>query len=166
LEEFQSTDSSYISSCYMLNSILPARLILHYYDAIAGADDFYFGCVTSIAGQVVSPLFSVYAASKAATSRLIESINVELVVAGATNRITDFCPGHIVGSSFYGRSTNLVDLNDKAKQLVEATFMKTKLSIPDYETVYKSVIEDYNTDRDAFGISSYAYKLKRGQRNE
>jgi short-subunit dehydrogenase len=166
LQPFSDTDTSYVRACYAINAEIPTVLIKKHYGDLCGQEDFYLGCVTSIAGQIVSPLFSVYAASKAATSRLIESVNIELKASGSRNRITDFCPGNFSGSSFSGGPTDLSKLAELALQLVETTFSRAKLFIPDYETVYKSVIERYRNDGETFGLSSYEYKIKRNRSNE
>ena len=163
LQPFSDTDTSYVHACYAINAEIPTVLIKKHYGALCGQDAFYLGCVTSIAGQIVSPLFSVYAASKAAASRLIESVNIELMATGSRNRITDFCPGNFSGSSFSGDDTDLPKLAELSGQLIETTFSRAGLFIPDYETIYKSVIERYRNDFEAFGLSSYEYKMKRSQ---
>lgn len=161
LEPFSDTESSYIRACYAINAEIPTMLIKKYYTDLCGEDSFHFGCVTSIAGQIVSPLFSVYAASKAAASRLIESVNIELKASGSGNRITDFCPGNFGGSSFSGGDTDISKLAVLSSQLIEATFSNKVLFIPSYEEVYKSVIERYRDDSETFGLSSYEYKRER-----
>lgn len=166
LQPFCDTDTSYVRACYAINAEIPTVLIKKYYDDLCGREDFYLGCVTSITGQIVSPLFSVYGASKAATSRLIESVNIELKVIGSRNRITDFCPGNFSGSSFSGGPTDLSKLAELAVQLINTTFSRTGLFIPDYETVYKSVFERYRNDGETFGLSSYEYKMERSRSNE
>lgn len=165
IEAFSETNPEYIRNCFMINAEVPANLIAHYYPRLLNQSDFFFGCVTSIAGQIVSPLFSVYAASKAAESRLIESVNIELKAAGAVNNITDFCPGNFAGSSFFGDVTDLPRLSNLAAQLIKATFSKVNRFIPNYETVYRSVIEQYHADSEQFGLSSYEFKMKRHKEN-
>jgi short-subunit dehydrogenase len=166
LEHFYDTDVSFIRACYAVNTEIPTIIIRNYFSRIFNDDQFRLGCVTSISGQLVSPLFSVYAASKAAISRLIESINVEIQAAGRSNFITDFCPGHFSGSSFSGGETDLSGLTEISRKLVDATFSSTRIFIPDYEDVYLSVINEYHQDRESFGLKSYAHKMKRMQKSE
>lgn len=161
LEAFSDTKVSYVRSCYAVNAEIPTIVFNKYYSNLCGRQEFYLGCVTSIAGQLASPLFSVYAASKAATSRLIESINVELAARGAVNRITDFCPGQFTGSSFSGGDTKLVKLMNLADELIESTLKKKWLFIPSYESVYKRVLERYQEDVQEFGRESYKFKAGR-----
>lgn len=166
MDHFSNVDVSFIRSCYAINAEIPTIIIRNYFSQILHDDRFHMSCVTSIAGQVVSPLFSVYAASKAAISRLIESINVELQVAGRTNFITDFCPGHFSGSSFFGGETDLSALADTSRRLIGATFAGERMVIPKDEEIYRSVINEYHRDRDVFGMKSYEYKMKRMQGSE
>jgi short-subunit dehydrogenase len=166
LEHFSDTDISFIRSCYAVNTEIPTIIIKKYYSRMCHDDQFHFGCVTSVAGQIASPLFSVYAASKAATSRLIESINIELQAAGRSNFITDFCPGHFSGSSFSGGETDLSGLTKISRQLVDATFSSARIFIPAYNEVYSSVIKRYHQNREAFGLESYEYKMKRMKKSE
>lgn len=166
LEHFVESEDAYIRGCYAINAEVPTLLLKSYYENLSGKNNFYYGHVTSIAGQLVSPLFSVYAASKAAASRLIETVNIELKASGCKNRITDFCPGNFAGSSFSGGDTDLSKLHDLSSQLVDQTFAHTGLFIPDYDTIYKSVIERYQADGETFGISSYKHKIERKLQNE
>ena len=61
----------------------------------------------SISGWMSSPLTSVYAASKAAVVRFVESVNIELEVSGTENRILDVSPASFRGSRFYGGKNDL-----------------------------------------------------------
>lgn len=166
LGSFSDSSKQYVENCFHLNSIVPAIIIKHHFTQIESNRDLYIGIATSIAGQLVSPLFSVYAASKAATSRLIESINIELLAGGHKNVITDYCPGNFQGSSFYGGTTDLDKLAELASDFIDTTLEKTPFKIPKYDEIYKSVIDRYNTDKTAFGISSYEFKLNRSKNSE
>ena len=65
-------------------------------------ENFYCAVMVSIAGRLSSPLFSVYSATKAALSKFIEAINVELDVQGSKNRILEVSPGSLKGTGFTG----------------------------------------------------------------
>ena len=80
LRFFQDLSESYIQSSFSVNAIAPIQIIRHYYDRLLSKEVFYCGVMVSIAGRLSSPLFSVYSATKAALSKFIEAVNVELDV--------------------------------------------------------------------------------------
>ena len=116
--------------------------------------------MVSIAGFMSSPFFSVYGASKAALKIFIESVNVELLKAGTTNRILNVSPGSIKGTSFYNKETQLDSLKQITNEIIYHTESKHDLFIPQYDTIFKNVLERYNSDFRAEGIHSYEYKQK------
>ncbi len=61
----------------------------------------------SIAGLISSPLFATYGATKAAVCNGIESLNIELEMAGTENRILNVSPGSIKGTKFNGGTNDL-----------------------------------------------------------
>jgi NADP-dependent 3-hydroxy acid dehydrogenase YdfG len=63
-------------------------------DGLLGKTDFYCGIMVSIAGFMSSPFFSVYGATKAALKIFIESVNVELIKSGTSNRILNISPAN------------------------------------------------------------------------
>ena len=83
LKWFQDLTPSYINDIFSVNSVAPIQIIRHYYDKLLSSNDFYCSVMVSVAGRLSSPLFSVYSATKAALSKFIEAVNVELDVQGS-----------------------------------------------------------------------------------
>ena len=130
---------------------------------IEGKDDFYCGVMVSIAGFMSSPFFSVYGASKAALRIFIESVNVELEKAGTGNRILNVSPGSIKGTGFNNGKTDLSLTDTLAKSIIEHLEKKDDLFIPQYDEVFKNVLQRYHEDFRAGGRHSYDYKIKSGR---
>ena len=152
-----------IEKLMTIDSVSTLKIFRFFYNRISSKEDFYTGVMGSIAGLVSSPLFSVYAAAKASICRFVESINVELEMEGSPNRILNVSPGSIKGTSFNGGATDLAKMNDLPNVIIDSIFDRKELLIPDYETVYRKVINDYRTDPKAYGIHSYEYKSKSGR---
>ena len=150
-----------ISSYFNVNTIAVIRIIKHFYDRLLSDKDFYCGVMVSIAGFMSSPFFSLYGASKAALKVFIESVNVELEKAGSTNRILNVSPGSIKGTSFNNGKTDLNLTHDLAASIIEHLEAKDDLYIPDYDSVFKHVLERYHQDFRAEGSHSYEFKLAR-----
>ena len=148
-----------------VNAISTIQILKYFYDRINCDKDFYTGVMVSIAGIVSSPLFSVYAASKAALNRMIESVNIELEEAGRFNRILNVSPGSIKGTAFNGGKTDLSLTSKLAEEIVSHFMDKDDLFIPDYDEVFHSVIDRYKKDEHQFGIESYQYKMASGRLN-
>ena len=83
LKFFQELSETYIFRSFAVNAVAPIQIIRHYYDRMLGEKDFTCAVMVSIAGRLSSPLFSVYSATKAALSKFIEAVNVELDVQGS-----------------------------------------------------------------------------------
>ena len=160
---FRDIDDEQIATYFNVNTISAIRLIKFFYDKLEGKPDFYCGIVSSIAGFMSSPFFSCYAATKAALKIFIESVNVELFKSGSKNRILNVAPGKIEGTSFGGGDTDLSKTKDLAKKIIDCLEKKNDLLIPDYDTVFKDVLERYHNDFRKEGIHSYEYKLKSGR---
>lgn len=152
-----------IEKILKINTVSTIKIIRLFYDRIKSENVFYCGVMGSIAGFVSSPMFSVYAASKAAICRFIESVNVELSEAGIKNRILNVSPGSIKGTCFNGGQNDLSLTKQLSKNILENIFNFKELFIPDYDTVYKDVLERYNKDPKTFGFSSYLYKKNSGR---
>jgi short-subunit dehydrogenase len=114
----------------------------------------------SIAGFMSSPLFAIYGATKAALKIFIESVNVELEMAGSSNRILNVSPGSIKGTAFYNKATDLTLTTELATQIIYHLECKDDLFIPQYDEIYKQVLDRYHTDFRAEGRHSYEYKMK------
>lgn len=163
LELFENIPEEMLSTYFTVNSVAPIRIIKHFYDKLLHDDNFYCGVMVSIAGYLSSPFFSVYAATKAALRIFIESVNVELVKSGSTNRILNVSPGRIKGTSFYNEKGDLSQTIPLAKDIIHAMEAKTDLLIPQYEEIFKNVLERYHADFRAEGIHSYEYKMNSGR---
>ena len=159
VKTFEYVDITEIDKILNINTISIIKIIKYFYSRIHGESDFYSGVLCSIAGLISSPLFSVYSASKAALCKLIESVNVELEVEGASNRILNVSPGSIKGTSFNGGETKIDELSDLSQQILDNLFMRNQMFIPQYEEVYENVINRYKLSPHDFGVESYKYKL-------
>lgn len=114
----------------------------------------------SIAGWVSSPLLALYAASKAALCRFIESINTELESCGICNRILNVSPGSVKGTRFNGGENDLDLLDKLTNEIMINLFDSKEIFIPEYDEVYKNVIKRYTEDPHKYGLESYNYKVK------
>ena len=117
--------------------------------------------MVSIAGRLSSPMFSVYSATKAALSKCIEAINIELEVQNSNNRILEVSPGALKGTSFTGGKSDPNQTLSLADEIIMRAEQKETLFIPQYDEVFKQVIDRYQTDAHKYGIESYWYKQKR-----
>lgn len=163
LKFFQDLSEEYIRDIFAVNTISPIRIIRHYYDRLLADDVFLCGVMVSIAGRLSSPLFSVYSATKAALSKFIEAVNVELDVQGSKNRILEISPGSLKGTSFTGGSSQPELTAKLAEEIIIRTERHEELFIPQYEEVFKGVIERYEADAHKFGVESYWYKKNQGR---
>ena len=160
---FEDLSEQYIIDSMSVNSTAVMRVIHHFYDKLRGVGDFYCGVMVSLAGFMSSPFFSVYGASKAALKIFIESINVELEKSGTSNRILNVSPGSIKGTSFNQGETDLSQTSLLAKDIIAHLKHKDDLFIPQYEEIFKHVLERYHNDFRAEGLHSYEYKLNSGR---
>ena len=163
LNWFQELTKDYIDSSFSVNAIAPIQIIRHYYDKLLSKDDFYCAVMVSIAGRLSSPLFSVYSATKAALSKFIEAVNVELDVQGSQNRILEVSPGSLKGTGFNGGASQPELTESLATDIIDRSKKHEKLFIPQYEEVFKDVIERYQSNPHKFGVDSYWYKKEQGR---
>lgn len=163
LSLFKDLSEEYIVNSFKVNSIAPIRIIKHFYDKLQADKDFYCGVMVSISGFLSSPFYSVYAATKASLRIFIESINVELTKAGSSNRVLNVSPGTIKGTSFNGGKTDLNLTKELAEEIIQHVGNKDDLFIPQYEEVFKHVLERYHKDFRQEGLHSYDYKLNSGR---
>lgn len=161
LKFFQELSEEYIWNSFAVNSVAPIQIIHHYYDRILAEDDFLCAVMVSIAGRLSSPLFSVYSATKAALSKFIEAINVELDVQGSHNRILEVSPGSLKGTGFSGGASQPELTKALAEEIVRRSELHEELFIPQYEDVYKGVLARYVKDAHQFGKESFLFKKKR-----
>lgn len=161
LKFFQDLSEPYITTCFAVNAIAPIRIVHHFYDRLLAKNDFYCAIMVSIAGRLSSPLFSVYSATKAALSKFIEAVNVELDIQGSNNRILEVSPGSILGTGFSGGRSCPEMTATLAEEIFLRTMSHEELFIPLYEEVFKDVIKRYQSDAHLFGVESYWYKKNR-----
>ena len=155
-EDLTATEIKNLIKCNQLGVI---QIIKKYYYLIQSTSDFNTLVMGSIAGHIVSPLFSVYGSSKSGLCQFIENINCELAATGYANRILDVSPGSLKHTAFNGGSNNIQALSDLAASFLDQMYAKNNLYIPDYENIYKGVIERYHEDPIQFGVESYQYKI-------
>lgn len=160
---FDELDEQYIINSFNVNTTSVIRIIHHFYDKLKHYSDFYCGVMVSIAGFMSSPFFSVYGASKAALKIFIESVNVELEKNGTSNRILNVSPGSIKGTGFNQGKTDLTQTKDLANDIIAHLLVKDDLFIPQYEEIFKHVLERYHHDFREEGRHSYEYKLNSGR---
>lgn len=160
---FEDIDEKLIPLYFNVNTISVIRLVKRFYDRLLSKEDFYCGVMVSIAGFMSSPFFSLYGATKAALKVFIESVNVELEKAGTSNRILNVSPGSIKGTSFNQGKTDLTQTVDLANEIITRLETKDDLFIPQYEEVFKNVLERYHADFRKEGLHSYDYKMSSGR---
>lgn len=160
---FKDIPEEMIATYFNVNTIPVIRIIKHFYDKLSSKDDFYCGVMVSIAGFMSSPFFSLYGATKAALKIFIESVNVELEKEGSTNRVLNVSPGSIKGTSFNQGETDLNVTAPLAEEIISNMEKKNDLFIPQYEEVFKNVLERYHTDFRKEGLHSYDYKVASGR---
>ncbi len=158
---FKNVPESHIVNSFNVNTIPVLRLVHKFYGKLEAKEDFYCGVMVSIAGFMSSPFFAVYGATKAALKIFVESVNVELKRNGSYNRILNVSPGSLKGTSFTEEKTDLCITAPIANAIVEHLEVKDDLFIPQYDEVYKDVLERYHKDFRAEGEHSYEYKLQR-----
>lgn len=163
LQLFKDMDEKMISTYFNVNTIPVIRIVKKFYDKLEKDDNFYCGVMVSIAGFMTSPFFSLYAATKAALKVFIESVNVELLKAGSKNQILNVSPGSLKGTSFSQGKTDLSITAPMANAIIEHLEAKDDLFIPQYDEIFKTVLERYHQDFRAEGIHSYEYKVESGR---
>lgn len=160
---FENLAEAEIANLIKCDFASQVQIIKHFYDKLCDNKDFYCAVMGSIAGHVASPLFSVYGAAKAGLCSFIENINIELAHKGCTNRILDVSPGSLKGTNFNGTGNDLSLTIGVAQDILEHMYARDIVYIPQYEEVYKDVIQRYHADTQKFGLESCAYKLNSGR---
>lgn len=160
---FKDVSEEYIINSFKVNTLSTIRILKHFYNHLEQKENFYCGVMVSIAGFMSSPFFSVYAATKAALKIFIESVNVELIKAGSSNRILNVSPGSLKGTSFNAGKTDLNVTAPMALAIIEHLEKRDDLFIPQYEEIFKNVLDRYHKDFRSEGIHSYEYKVNSGR---
>ena len=161
--DFEFYHNAEIKNMMTVNATATIQILRLFYDRIKNDNEFYCGVIGSIAGLLSSPAASVYAASKAAICRFIESVNIELEAFGTSNRILNVAPASFKGSRFYGGDNRLELLDGLASDIIGKLFAHTDLFIPQYEETFKTVLERYYSDPHEYGLHSYSYKKDSGR---
>lgn len=161
--DFEYLHPAEIKNLLQVNTTAGIQIVRYFYDKLKSDKPFYCGMMGSIAGLVSSPMFSVYAASKAAVCRFIESVNIELEVSGAANRILNVSPGSIKGTKFNGGENDPALTRELAEQIVANLLSRNTLFIPEYDEIFKGVIDRYQADPHGYGLHSYQYKKDSGR---
>jgi len=160
---FSEVTDQDIQDYFAVNTVGILRVIRYFYNSLLNTKNFYCAIIGSIAGFMSSPLFAVYASTKASLRIFIESINIELENANTSNRILHVAPGAIKGTAFAGGTNFPEQTTELAKQIIIKLRAKEDLYIPNYEEIYKDVLERaYNDFREA-GRQSYEYKKLSGR---
>ncbi|MBQ9637729.1 MAG: SDR family oxidoreductase [Prevotella sp.] len=161
---FEDVDESLIDTYFQVNTLPVMHIVKRFYDQLLHQEGFRMGVMVSIAGYMSSPFFSLYAATKAALRMFIESVNVELEKSGSQNCILNVSPGSIKGTRFNGTAqTDLDATRPLAEEIVSHLLAGDDLFIPQYDEVYRHVLERYHTDFRAEGRHSYDYKVASGR---
>lgn len=160
--DFEYLHVAEIEKLLKIDTISTIQIIRLFYDRIKSDRSFYCGVMGSIAGLVSSPMFSVYAAAKAAIFRFVESINIELEVAGVQNRVLNVSPLSVPGTRFNGGENDLSLLTDFAREIVDSLFSSSELCLPQQE-LEKRIIHRYRKDPHEYGLHSYQYKKESGR---
>lgn len=161
--DFQFHHIAEIDKFFEINVVSTLKILSIFYNRIISNEPFYTGVMGSISGWISSPAATVYSASKAGLVRFIESVNIELEVAGNPNRILDVSPGSFKGSKFYGDKNDLTITTPLAREIIQYLMAGKTLFIPQYKEIYKSVIERYISDSHEYGLHSYRYKKNSGR---
>lgn len=161
--DFEYFHTAEIKNMMTVNATATIQILRLFYDRIKGNETFYCGVMGSISGLMSSPSAALYASSKASVCRLIESVNIELEVAGTQNRILNVSPASFKGSRFYGGQNQLDLLEGLAEDIIYHLMSRDVLYIPQYEETFKAVLERYHNDPHEYGLHSYQYKKESGR---
>lgn len=164
LLHFRDIPEQHILDSFNVNTIPTLRLIKRFYGKLDSTVDFYCGVMVSIAGWMSSPLYAVYGSTKAALKSFIESLNVELIKTGSSNRVLDISPGSIKGTSFDNGKTDLRMTKELACDIIFHLENKDDVFIPKYDEIYKEVLRRYREDFRKEGLHSYDYKMNSGRK--
>lgn len=152
-----------IQNNFQVNSIAVLKVLHFFFPKMKERALFHCAVMGSIAGLISSPLFATYGATKAALCNGIESLNIELEMAGTENRILNVSPGSIKGTKFNGGDNDLNKTVALAQAILEKMEERQTLFIPEYEEVFRGVIERYRQGPRQFGLQSYQYKMESGR---
>lgn len=159
VDYFQNLPVPEIEKTIAINFTNTIKLLKRFYGKLLGSEEAYCLTMGSLAGEISSPLFSIYSATKAGLNRFAESVNIELERSGSANRITNVMPISFRGSSFNGGKTDTEALAELAGECLDRMYGREASYIPDYEETCKGILERYRADAHEFGLSSFDYKM-------
>lgn len=163
LAPFEEILEPEIDNSFQVNTIAAIKTLHFFFARMKQKDSFRCAVMCSIAGLVSSPLFALYSATKAALCKGIEGMNIELEMAGTDNRILEVSPGSIKGTRFNGGDNDLNQTTVLANEIIAQMNQRATRFIPQYEEVYRGVLERYHQDAHQFGKDSYQYKMDSGR---
>ncbi len=163
IADFQFHHTSEIEKMLTVDTVSTIKIFRFFYDRILKDDHFFSGVMGSISGWISTPSASVYAAAKAGVVRFVESVNIELEAYGSMNRILDVSPASFKGSKFYEGKNDLSITEPLAKEILSRLFNRETRYIPQYEEIYKAVLERYHNDPHEYGMHSFEYKKRSGR---
>lgn len=161
--DFQFHHTAEIEKMLTVDTVSTIKIFRIFYERIMSDPVFYAGVMGSISGWMSTPSASVYAAAKAGVIRFVESVNIELEAYGSANRILDVSPASFKGSKFYGGKNDLSITGPLAEEILEHLFNHEIRFIPQYEEIYKGVLERYHDDPHEYGLHSFEYKKNSGR---
>lgn len=161
--DFEYFHTAEIQKMLTVDTVSTIKIFRIFYDRIKNDKLFYAGVMGSISGWMSTPSAAVYAAAKAGVVRFVESVNIELEVAGVENRILDVSPASFKGSRFYGGKNDLSIIGSLADEIVQHLLSSDTRFIPQYEETFSAVLKRYHDDPHEYGLHSYQYKKESGR---
>ena len=153
---FEEIEEKEINKTISINAINAIHLINSKKKELISADNCQISIVTSIAGKIPSPLFALYAASKALLCSYISNLNIELKKSKKSyNRNSP----RLYGRNSHGKKLNLDKLTSISKTILNEIENKKSLIIPQDEKKYLEILERAHKNPLEFGNQSYDYKL-------
>ena len=159
VKPFSNISAMEIDKIIRVNLESTIGIIKAFYEQLLHGKNKHCFVMSSIAGEVSSPLFSVYSASKAGLTKFCEAINIELEKCGSNNRVTCGCATSFKGSSFNGQATDIDLLNELSNRCIDAIRSNESYFYVD-ENLCMDIIGRYQSDKHAFGADSYDFKMK------
>ena len=179
---FETFADKEIENLFRVNAEATTRLLRWFYPRLLGTESqqtkdesrktrdegkpVFCAVMGSISGLIASPMAAAYSATKAAICRLVEGLNAELEVSGSANRVLVVAPGSVKGTRFNGAPHSDRSQTDAlAHAIIDHMLARDTLFIPDYDEVFRGVIERYQTDPHRFALDSARYKQESGRMN-
>lgn len=160
---FEAHHIAEINKILTVDMVSTIKVFRIFYDRIHSKEAFYAGVMGSISGWMSTPAAAIYAAAKAGVVRFVESVNIELEVAGTDNRILDVSPASFKGSKFYGGKNDLSITGPLADDILEHLFRRDTRFIPQFEEIFEAIFERYHDNPHEYGLHSYQYKKESGR---